>query len=377
MGKESLLRKDKSNNYLSLTLIILTLVGLQAFFSYFYLTLSVTLNNKSLRVVKGITLTELLAQEKVHLKTGDLYRADGKLLKKGGGYRPSIKVNNKPASLKDRLRSDSHVLVAPGKDMKEEVLTRLEAFSPLDYRIVGSGAFVDIGNRGEMGVKEISYGSKSSLVFGEKIVRNPAGFVTVKKYNLAFSSPVIALTFDDGPNPIYTPQILDILKSRGVVATFFILGAQADKYPQLLEAITSSKSTLANHSYSHRNLERISITESLEEINRTEAVIEKTTKNKNKWFRPPGGNFNGLLVDKTTSLGYHFVLWNIDPRDWTKPPVTTIAQTVISQAAPGAIILLHDGGGNRAQTVAALPTIIDSLKAQGYTFVTLNQLIEQ
>jgi len=187
--------------------------------------------------------------------------------------------------------------------------------------------------------------------------------------------PEIALTFDDGPSSVYTAQILAILKREGVSATFFVIGSNASHYPELVAQEVQQGHVVGNHTWSHANLKNLSSAAVRNELQGTSSEIYADTGVYPVVFRPPGGNFNSSVQAIAASLGLSTVLWNVDPRDWSRPGSDAIIKTVLNTTHNGSIILLHDGGGDRSQTVAALPTIIATLVQRGFQFVTIPQMI--
>ncbi|MFL5891640.1 MAG: polysaccharide deacetylase family protein [Solirubrobacterales bacterium] len=177
----------------------------------------------------------------------------------------------------------------------------------------------------------------------------------------------IALTFDDGPSS-YTPQVLGVLQHHHAKGTFFEIGAQVSSESR---AVLKAGQELANHSYHHENLP------SRSSLAATNTRIRSTTGFKPCLFRPPGGAYNARLVSDAKALGMTTVLWNVDPRDWSRPGSSAIYSRVLSAARPGAIVIMHDGGGDRRQTVAALPRIIKTLRGRGYHLVTVSKLLGQ
>jgi cellulose synthase/poly-beta-1,6-N-acetylglucosamine synthase-like glycosyltransferase/peptidoglycan/xylan/chitin deacetylase (PgdA/CDA1 family)/spore germination protein YaaH len=190
----------------------------------------------------------------------------------------------------------------------------------------------------------------------------------------------IALTFDDGPDPTWTPQILDILERRHVPGTFFVIGREAESSPDLVRREVDDADIIANHTYSHPDMNQIPQWRAKLEIVADEAVLQGITGRKPLLFRSPYGNGDANLRGAPSrnqlaaSLGMHAIGWTDDPTDWARPGVARIVDAAVAQAGDSGVILLHDGGGNRAQTVAALPLIIDRLRAQGYTFTTADAL---
>lgn len=188
------------------------------------------------------------------------------------------------------------------------------------------------------------------------------------------NSKVIALTFDDGPSP-ETLKILEVLQKHQVIATFFCLGANLREYPEIAKRVVQAGNAIGNHTWHHYYHDVTEKTAS-DEIDNTGVHIYRSTGAKSLLFRPPGGRLNNGLADYAKKKNYVVVMWSIDPKDYLQPPASTIADTVLSQAKSGAIVLLHDGGGTRHETVNALSIIIPKLKQQGYRFVTIPQLLE-
>lgn len=191
---------------------------------------------------------------------------------------------------------------------------------------------------------------------------------------------VIALTFDDGPNPLYTTQILALLKRYGAKATFFVTGRQVQKYPNLAKLQVQEGHELGNHTYSHPKMSLLGANQIKEELAQTERAIMAATGQKPPLlFRPPGGYIDQSLVNVVRQIGYTTVLWSFhqDTQDWKRPGVRKIVRKVVNNASGGDIVLFHDHGGNRIQTIRALEQILRTLQKQGYRFVTVSELLLQ
>jgi peptidoglycan/xylan/chitin deacetylase (PgdA/CDA1 family) len=185
----------------------------------------------------------------------------------------------------------------------------------------------------------------------------------------------IALTFDDGPWPHTTGQVLDILKKNNVKATFFVVGRQVQTYPQLLKRIVADGHALGNHTWSHQ-YHRYDSAGAAREIDRTTQLVYKLTGIETVLFRPPGGILNNGLAAYAQQKKYAVVMWSADSLDWRYGSPSTLTNRVLKETSAGGIVLMHDGGGNRAKTVQALPQLIAQLKKRGYTFVTVQELME-
>jgi peptidoglycan-N-acetylglucosamine deacetylase len=188
--------------------------------------------------------------------------------------------------------------------------------------------------------------------------------------NASRSRRVVALTFDDGPSA-YTGRMLDILKRNGVHGTFFVIGQQVAGGASVLRRALKEGNAIGNHTYTHANVSG----GGLGQIRSTQATILRNTGYTPCVFRPPYGATSSLLVGQARSLGLDTILWDVDPRDWARPGSGAIYSNVVGNTRPGSIILSHDGGGPREQTLAAYQSIIPTLKRRGYRFATVPELL--
>jgi peptidoglycan/xylan/chitin deacetylase (PgdA/CDA1 family) len=179
---------------------------------------------------------------------------------------------------------------------------------------------------------------------------------------------VLALTFDDGPSE-YTPGFLDVLRKKHVHATFFEIGQEVAGREQTMRRILREGDEIGNHTMHHATLPGHS------EIAEASAAIEGATHFKPCLFRPPGGASDAAVIATAAELGMRTITWDVDPADWTEPGSAAVYDRVVGAAQPGSIILMHDGGGNRSGTLEALPRIIDTLRARGYRFATVSELL--
>jgi peptidoglycan/xylan/chitin deacetylase (PgdA/CDA1 family) len=186
----------------------------------------------------------------------------------------------------------------------------------------------------------------------------------------------VALTFDDGPDPVWTPRILDALRRHRASATFFVVGAQVNKYPDLVRRIVAEGHQLGLHSFTHRDLTTMSEPRRRLEFELTRNAVAHATGQDVRLFRPPylaspaKVDRAGLaLITAAGRDGYTTVLADRDTTDWRRPSVKTIAGLAVPGGAKGAVVLMHDGGGDRSHTVASLDATITALRARGYRFV--------
>jgi peptidoglycan/xylan/chitin deacetylase (PgdA/CDA1 family) len=184
----------------------------------------------------------------------------------------------------------------------------------------------------------------------------------------------IALTFDDGPSP-YTPRLVALLGRLRVPATFFIVGQQLRYFSGALRDELARGFVVGDHTENHAALERLNAAGQFEQIHDDVIRMERIGAPAPILFRPPYGQFNGTTLKLLRRLGMLMVMWSIDPKDWLRPGAKAIVARVLAAARPGSIIELHDGGGDRTQTIAALPAIVIGLRRRHYEFVTVPELL--
>lgn len=181
--------------------------------------------------------------------------------------------------------------------------------------------------------------------------------------------PCVALTFDDGPHPVYTKRLLDGLQSRGIRATFFVVGENISGSEELIRRMADEGHVIGNHTYSHIKLSGITDAEACGEVQKTDALVRELTGSGTEFIRPPFGSWKKTLECELEMIP---VLWDVDPLDWTTKNTGVIVQRVLEDVEPGDIILLHDFYGS---SVDAALEIADQLLAQGYELVTVDELI--
>ncbi|MFD1949644.1 polysaccharide deacetylase family protein [Sphingomonas arantia] len=260
-------------------------------------------------------------------------------------------------------------------------LTRIHASTSVD--VEGTGELLRIDHVPTPGRRTMTLDNQG-LIRNEVYHRLPTPY-TVER--TGHRPGLVALTFDDGPDPTWTPAILKILKARHVPAAFFVIGENAVTHPALLNDIVAAGSEIGNHSYTHPNLALESARGTRLELNATQRLIEAYTGRSTRLFRAPYfGDAEPTTRDELDPVlaaqqdGYLNVGLHVDPNDWQRPGADSIVNQVVTQVGNDSaeqsaqVILLHDGGGDRAQTVAALPRIIDTLRARGYRFVPVSEL---
>ncbi len=245
---------------------------------------------------------------------------------------------------------------------------------------------IDINNlsAAKVGTQERIEGLKTTMLNSWQEEANVKGLASaapsrfqgaiIKSANLSQSKKVIALTFDDGPWPETTAQVLDILKQHNVKGTFFVVGQNVKNFPHLAKRVVAEGHSIGNHTWHHwyhfMNQQVAGY-----EVDHTENVIYQTTGVKTNLFRPPGGIMHNGVVAYARNRKYAIIMWSSDSLDYSRPSVPNLVNNVFRNASQGGIVLLHDGGGNRSQTVQALPEIIKRFRQQGYSFVTVPELL--
>lgn len=187
-------------------------------------------------------------------------------------------------------------------------------------------------------------------------------------------TPRVALTFDDGPDPVQTRRILEILDRYGVRATFFCVGHHVAALPDEVRRIAAAGHELGNHSWSHPFLPDLTPDELREQIDRTAEAVARVTGEAPTRFRPPYGALSPEVLAALEGHPATLTLWDVDSRDWARPGPERIAATVLEAAGPGSVVLMHEGAGDRGQTVRALPSIIEGLLGRGLEPVTVGEL---
>ena len=189
----------------------------------------------------------------------------------------------------------------------------------------------------------------------------------------------IALTFDDGPDGVYTPQILDVLKKYQVPATFFLMGKRIEKHPEVVKRIKKEGHIIANHTFTHANLAKISEEQFYSEIQKTESSIKQITGLNTSLLRPPYGALSVNIMDKIKNMGYKTIFWSVDTRDWYAQDVNQILINTLPEVKQDSIILFHSAGGGKGHDLSAsvkvLPELIQTLRMVGYEFVNIDELI--
>ncbi len=248
-----------------------------------------------------------------------------------------------------------------------------------EQTILGDGVEVRVLDEERDGEAQVTL-SPEGFVRAETYRVLPADVTVVRRGHLA--NKTVALTFDDGPDPDFTPRVLDILSRKGVKATFFVIGSRVEREPEIVKRIAALGHEIGNHSFSHSDLSHVPGRRADLEIRATNLLLEATTGRSTALFRPPYRAGDTPDTDDIVSIlsgqrnGVSVVTSTIDPRDWAGTRARSIVDQVLTQAEAdgGGVVLLHDGGGDRSETLAALEPLVDRLRARGFTFVQVRDV---
>lgn len=319
----------------------------------------------------GAAVSDLADAKVLEGTSGDLIGLNGSVVRRGGGEPPTIARNGRPAPLSQRLFPGDIIVSAPGADRRESVVTT-ELPLPFKTRYEGSGSLTELSALGSPGIRRVTRGEASGIEITSTVLREPSDMVITRLWPT--TGRLVALTFDDGPWPGQTDRILDVLDEAGVKATFFLVGRQVKRHPGIARRVVRAGHDVGTHTYGHVYLPGMRPSAARKQIVSGKKAVERISDHENTWIRPPYGAIDARSWSVIRRLKMRVVLWDVDSRDWTKPGSRRIENTVVRTTRPGSVILMHDGGGDRRQTIEALPRIIRRLRAKGYTFVTVDEL---
>ncbi|MGE7840035.1 polysaccharide deacetylase family protein [Lysinibacillus sp. NPDC093712] len=242
--------------------------------------------------------------------------------------------------------------------------------------MLGASYYLIGGKIEDHGQAENIVSNEARLVETEEIAEeNEADVEVIEEVETIALRPdgkYIALTFDDGPSPKVTPRVLQTLKQHEAKATFFMLGSRVEMYPSIAAQVAAEGHEIANHTFSHPNLKKMTHKEMIEEIDKTNNIIEMATGVTSTLFRPPYGVYNQDILNYTTSNNYTTILWSVDSLDWKSRNPTTIKKEILSNVTNKSVVLMHD---IHTATAEALPELLMTLKKEGYEFVTVSELL--
>ncbi|MRR12770.1 polysaccharide deacetylase family protein [bacterium] len=304
---------------------------------------------------------------------GDIVAQDGSVVATGAGEPPVVLRGGIRLTPATRLIDGDVIETRAGRDRVESLVTTRVPI-PIPVRYEGQGPLATLATPGAVGIEERVVGEYSGVVASSTVIMQALPMV-VKRFSPKRSDKVVALTFDDGPWPVQTAAVLDILKAEGVHATFFVIGRQVYANPEIVRRIRAEGHLLGNHTQSHTELDRVGPAAVRQQIAEGQTAIQKVAGVKPTWFRPPGGHLSAAVGTETQRYGLRIAMWTVDPQDWRRPRGGPLVFELLRTIKPGSIVLLHDGGGDRSSTIGSIAPVIHELKKQGYTFVTLDALV--
>ena len=374
-------RKPSHGSPVPVVIAFLLLAALAAggAWMWFNRTVSVKVNGKQVQVRVDSTLADIVASEEIEVTPGNLVSVGGNVITEGEGDPFSATVGGKELDADQieafRAKGNEEIVFGDGADVTEASHEEERETAPKMEPYERIGAVTYVAQWGRAGKAVYTVGDVS----GEAVLKEevePVQNAVIKSINPApdDGSKVIALTFDDGPSS-YTQRYLDILNKYGARATFFCLGSAAAANPDLVKVIEDQGSQVASHTQNHQQLTTLDAATLQSEVTDAFSAISSSGAPATTVLRPPYGDFNNdtwLASGATLSAS---VIWNLDSEDWRLPGADAIVSNCTNGAYSGAIVLMHDGGGNRDQDLEALPRIIEALQARGYKFVTINELM--
>ena len=272
---------------------------------------------------------------------------------------PKILIGDATVAVTRRLGNGDHITFINGTDFVEPVVEKVQPVQTTGLPDVE----MRVWQPGTEGVVKHFVGQFSGQEARPDEVVKPA--VPAEPTN----QPVVLLSFDDGPDGRWTPKVLDILKEKDVKAVFCLVGIQMQKFPELVQRIHDEGHTLCDHSMHHdMRASHKSVPYQLAEVDGAFNLIQSITGVAPRFYRGPGGDLSTTIIGEAHRLGLRVLLWDVDPGDYRKPGAENIQDRIALNIKSGGVALMHDGGGDRSQTVAQLPGLIDRLRAEGYSF---------
>lgn len=366
--------------------VVLAIVGIFAFNNWMgSKPVEVTLNGDQVTISGAErSVGGLLDNNVVSVTPGNYVAVDGSTIRQGEGTRCTAKVNGNDTDDMDmHLNGGDKIEISNGTDITEPYTDSEPQTLPHKTELKGVGAVHLYSNNAQDG-EQVTRTGKESGITATVTTKEPVDNI-VQYYNVnSNGDKVIALTFDDGPWDKQTDEILDILEQNDAKATFFTVGQCISGHEKELQRAASMGCEIGTHTWDHAegsgegvSLIKMSTDERKQEVQKgLEAIKNATGQEASTIFRCPGGNFDTSVATDLEGIVTAEIGWNVDTTDWKKPGADVIAQRIQS-AGPGNIILMHDGGGDRSQTIEGLRQALPKLKEQGYSFITVQELLEK
>ena len=383
-------KRSKAPIIITIVLIVLVAAGAGGFWFWRHRPVNVTVNGEQVTVFKRSTLAQLYEGQKPNVKPGNLVSVSGKVLEKGKGDPYSATVNGVDASYADAAEwtiwGDENIQFLDGGDAMEEYTTDIVETEPkLEYQVKpGTGEKADhfqqglvqyISQWGRTGKREVRHGKVSGETADGDVVEEVQNCIVVAQaVHPDNDEKLVALTFDDGPS-YYTESYLSILADHDAKASFFIIGEQVEDGSSVIAKTKEAGHQICSHTWSHQQLPTLKQDELQKEIGDTSSALKEVIGNDVMAMRAPYGDMDTETWLRSGGLLSAAYIWTHDSLDWELPGADAIVANCTADMAPGSVILMHDGGGERDQDVEALPRVIEAWQKEGYKFVTLDELL--
>ena len=352
-------------------------VGAKAFWDTRPIT--ATISGAATQLKPGTTLQQVAENQADKTQAGNLISITGKVLEEGAGQAWQAQINGHTYTPDDSytIQDSDEIIFIPGLDIEEKTSTKTKTINPeMEYAGEKSGVIQYVSSWPAPREIELLVGDVSGEEIEGKTLHEGQNMVITTSYIKPDNGEkLIGLTFDDGPS-VYTQRYLDILKAYGAHATFFNIGSSVAENPSLTAAVVEAGHQIANHSYTHPALTTLDPKDIRSQLEDTTSAIKEASGVYTTMVRPPYGDFKNNTWYSTHQTMSSKVIWTHDSQDWRRPGVQAIVQNSTANLFPGAVILMHDGGGPREQDIEALPKILDILAAQGYKAVSMKELME-
>ena len=378
MGLSSKTR-DSRRPYAFIMVGCAALLFLAAVISYLNRDVEITLNGETVKVPIHSTISQIIDDQELDLSAGDLLAVDDSILEKGAGDSCSVTLDGETVDVSEidevKVTGGEVLEIGDGADVYEEHDIEATIIEP-GIEVNGSGAIRYVETWGEEGRSEIWTGKISGITQDRGVVKEAVDCVVQCTSVVPDDDDTeyVAITFDGGPSA-YTEEILEILDEKGVSATFFLAGESVEEYSEAAAAIAESGNEIGSATYSDTSLSELSGTSLRSQIEDGFNAIEEATGLTVTMMRPPNGSISTEVWAESMDLYSVVVTWNLDSGDWLLQGADTVTETVVGAASNGDIILLTDSDEVGAQTVEALPDIIDGLQEEGFTIVTVSELV--
>ncbi len=329
----------------------------------------VQINGEVFSLPAEISSSDFAPYSALLARPGSTLNLTGDVVDIGAGTAPLRETGGSPVPATEVLTDGDVLYVRHGEHVLEQI-RRVTQPVASQVSVVGEGDIVSLAQKGSPGERELFKGVISNKQAAALVIVQPTDTVLKRSSTVESGQKLAALTFDDGPGA-NTQGVLDALATKHVPATFFVLGSSAAGNKSLLKRMRDAGHEIENHTWSHPDLTKLTEAQFASQVNRTSSVIGGS-----KYLRPPYGSSNDTVKQRAAALNMRLAFWTVDTLDWQRQDVDAIMAHVKAGTKPGAIILMHDGGGDRSQTIAAIPVMVDWLFAQGYSLTTVRHILK-